>query len=361
MNSSTPTSTAREQSQAGDRSEAHSPTSAYYQDLTRQSLAPLWVSLARLVPVEPRPVAQPFAWSFAAVLPRLLEAGELITAEQAERRVLVLENPALTGQSRITDTLYAGLQLILPGEVAPAHRHSQSALRFAMHGHGAYTAVNGERVAMAPGDFIITPAWTWHDHGSHADSPVVWLDGLDVPLVSFLHAGFRQQHEDAAQSLQRAEGESLLRYGSGLLRPDDAKTATSPLFKYSYERTREALTLIARREEIDAHRGYEVRYVNPTTGEAAMPTIGASMRLLPKGCRTRSYRSTDGTVLVGVEGRLRVTIEGRVFTLAPQDILAIPGWHRHQIEAEGETDAIFFSFSDAPVHQKLALWREERQ
>ena len=334
-------------------------SSRYYEELARQNLAPLWVSLSRLVPEEPKPTAQPFAWPFAEVLPRLLEAGELITAEQAERRVLVLENPALQGQSRITDTLYAGLQLILPGEVAPAHRHTQSALRFAMHGRGAYTAVNGERVAMAPGDFIITPAWTWHDHGSDAEGPVVWLDGLDVPLVSFLHAGFRQQHEEAAQSVHRAEGESLLRFGSGLLRPDDAKTSTSPLFKYSYERTREALALIARREEIDPHRGYELRYVNPTSGEAAMPTIGASMRLLPKSTLTRPYRSTDGAVLVGVEGRLRVTVGDKTFLLEPQDVLAVPGWHQHQIEAEAES--VFFSFSDAPVHQKLALWREDRQ
>ncbi|MFS8980477.1 gentisate 1,2-dioxygenase [Cupriavidus necator] len=336
-----------------------STSSEYYQGLVSQNLAPLWVSLSRLVPEEPKPKAQAFAWSFADVFPRLLEAGELISAEQAERRVLVLENPTLAGQSRITDTLYAGLQLILPGEVAPAHRHTQSALRFAMHGHGAYTAVNGERVAMAPGDFIITPAWTWHDHGSHADGPVVWLDGLDVPLVSFLHAGFRQQHEETAQSLHRSEGESLLRYGSGLLRPDDEKTATSPLFKYSYERTRAALELITRREDMDLHRGYEVCYVNPTTGDTALPTIGASMRLLPKGFGTRPYRSTDGTVLVCVEGKLRVSVEGNVFTLTPQDVLAVPGWHLHQIEAESES--VFFSFSDAPVHKKLALWREERQ
>jgi len=347
------------QAHAMEPATADAKSVEYYHHLARQSLAPLWVSLSRLVPLEPKPTATPFAWSFAEVLPRLLEAGELITAEQAERRVLVLENPALSGQSRITDTLYAGLQLILPGEVAPAHRHTQSALRFAMYGHGAYTAVNGERVSMSPGDFIITPAWTWHDHGSYADGPVVWLDGLDVPLVSFLHAGFRQQHDDLAQTQHRSEGESLLRYGSGLLRPDDGRTSTSPLFKYSYERTREVLALIARMEEMDPHRGYEVRYVNPTTGEGAMPTIGASMRLLPKGGRTCAYRSTDGAVFVGVEGSVSVTIEGQTFNLGPQDVLSVPGWHLHQIEAE--TEAVFFSFSDAPVHQKLALWREERR
>lgn len=336
-----------------------SASAHYYESLDKQNLAPLWDALSRLVPAEPKPTARPFVWPFSQVFPKLLEAGAMITAEEAERRVLVLENPTLKGQSRITDTLYAGLQLILPGEVAPAHRHTQSALRFAMHGQGAYTAVNGERVAMAPGDFIITPAWTWHDHGSESDGPVVWLDGLDVPLVSFLHAGFRQQHEESAQTLHRAEGESLLRYGSGLLRPEDTKTTTSPLFKYSYARTREVLALIARREEIDPHRGYEVRYVNPTTGEPAMPTIGAGMRLLPKGYKTRPYRCTDGTVLVGVEGTLHVTVAGQTFTVGPQDVMAVPSWQCHEIEAESE--AVFFSFSDAPVHQKLALWRESRQ
>jgi len=288
-----------------------------------------------------------------------MEAGNLISAEEAERRVLVLENPALKGQSRITDTLYAGLQLILPGEVAPAHRHSQSALRFAMEGRGAYTAVNGERVAMEPGDFIITPAWTWHDHGSESDGPVVWLDGLDVPLVTFLHTGFREQHESAAQSVQRSEGETQLRFGSGLLRPEDVRTTTSPLFKYSYSRTRDALALIARREEIDRWRGFEVRYVNPTTGEGAMPTIAAGMRLLPAKFRSRSYRSTDGAVLVGVEGSVRVTVAGEAITLQPKDVLAIPAWQPHVLEADEES--VVFSFADAPVHQKLGLWREERQ
>lgn len=332
---------------------------AYYEGLGQHHVAPLWASLSRLVPPEPQPVATPFVWPYAGIRPQLLEAGKLISAEQAERRVLVLENPALAGQSRITDTIYAGLQLILPGEVAPAHRHSQSALRFAMEGRGAYTAVNGERVAMAPGDFIITPAWTWHDHGSEADGPVVWLDGLDVPIVSFLHAGFREQHTSAAQTLRRAEGESQLRFGSGLLRPDDARATTSPVFKYPYERTREALALLARREAVDVHRGFELCYTNPTTGEHAMPTIAAGMQLLPAGFNGRNYRSTDGTVLVGVEGRVRVRMAGATFELGPQDVMAIPGWQLHALEAEH--DSVVFSFSDAPVHQKLALWREERQ
>src|SRR6201747_1779790 len=113
----------------------------------------------------------------------MLQAGNLITAKEAERRVLVLENPGLAGQYRITHSLFAGLQLIMPGEVAPAHRHTPSALRFIVEGEGAYTAVAGEKLPMKPGDFVVTPAWSWHDHGNHGTAPVVWLDGLDTPFA----------------------------------------------------------------------------------------------------------------------------------------------------------------------------------
>ncbi len=106
--------------------------------------------------------------------------------------MLILENPALRGQSAITQSLYAGLQLILPGEVAPSHRHTQSALRFIVEGSGAYTAVDGERTTMRPGDFIITPSWTWHDHGHDGTGPVIWLDGLDIPMIRFFDAGFAE-------------------------------------------------------------------------------------------------------------------------------------------------------------------------
>ncbi|WPG41525.1 gentisate 1,2-dioxygenase [Variovorax sp. EBFNA2] len=331
---------------------------SYYSELGNHSLAPLWASLARLVPPSPQPSAQAFAWKYAEIRQHLLTAGNLITAEEAERRVLVLENPSLSGQSRITDTLYAGLQLILPGEVAPAHRHVQSALRFAIEGEGAYTAVNGERVSMSPGDFIITPAWTWHDHGSESSGPVVWLDGLDVPFIDFLKAGFREQYEHASQIAHRSEGEARLRFGSGMLRPSDKPTNSSPLFKYPYDQTKAALALISKTEEIDAHRGFEIRYINPTTGGDALPTISAGMRLLPDGFKTSPYRSTDGSVIVLVEGSLRATVADKEITLSPKDVLAIPAWASVTLEASGET--VLFNFSDAPVHQKLGLWREER-
>ncbi len=131
------------------------------------------------------------------------EAGGVITAEEAERRVLVLENPALRGQSRITNSLYAGMQLILPGEIAPAHRHVASAIRFILDGEGAYTAVEGEKTNMSPGDFILTPNWTAHDHGNPSKKPMMWLDVLDMPTVNYFETSFSEHFDEEKQNTTR--------------------------------------------------------------------------------------------------------------------------------------------------------------
>ena len=172
----------------------------YYRRLDPLSMAPLWEVLGDLVTPSPASRCQPAGWRYEDVRSLLLESGDLISAREAERRVLVLENPGLRGESRVTTSLYAGLQLILPGEVAPAHRHTQTALRFVVEGEGAYTAVDGEKAVMHEGDFIITPSGTWHDHGNESDGPVVWLDGLDIPIVTLLDASFAERYPEEAQA-----------------------------------------------------------------------------------------------------------------------------------------------------------------
>ena len=167
----------------------------FYERISGENLTPLWEVLGDLVPQRPRTPCVPALWRYQTARPLLLEAGRLITAKEAERRVLVLENPGLRGHSSITHTLYAGLQLILPGEVAPSHRHAQSALRFVVEGSGAYTAVDGERATMRPADFIVTPSWTFHDHGNPGKEPVIWLDGLDIPMIAFFDAGFAEDRK----------------------------------------------------------------------------------------------------------------------------------------------------------------------
>ncbi|HYT95855.1 MAG TPA: gentisate 1,2-dioxygenase [Casimicrobiaceae bacterium] len=330
---------------------------AFYQRIDREHLSPLWEVLGDLVPQTPRTPCVPALWRYAVVRRYLLEAGALITAKEAERRVLVLENPGLRGASSITHTLYAGLQLILPGEVAPSHRHSQSALRFVVEGDGAYTAVDGERTTMHPGDFIITPSWTFHDHGNPGDVPVIWLDGLDIPIVAFVDAGFAERYPDEVQPVVKAEGDALARYGANLLPVDHVPSSkTTPIFSYPYARTREALLQMRRNDRWHPCHGVKMQYINPSTGGPAMPTIGAFIQLLPQGFDGRRYRSTDGTVYCVVEGHGRTRIGDSVFDWQPKDVFVVPSWS--PVSHETHADSVLFSFSDRPMQQALGLWRE---
>src|SRR5580765_1067983 len=269
---------------------------AFYERIGQKHLTPLWTSLAKLVTPEPVSGCQPASWSFAEIRAAMIEAGALITAKEAERRVLILENPGLRGQSKITTDLYAGVQLVLPGEVAPAHRHSQSALRFVLEGDGAHTAVNGERTPMHYGDFIITPPMAWHDHGNETDQPMFWLDGLDIPIVQFLDASFSEHHDEDEQPIARPVGDAQARYGSNLLPVDQRPAAgASPVFNYPYARARDALAQLARGQAWDPCHGLKMRYSNPVTGGYPMATIAAFIQLLPRGFRRR----------VGAAGYLR--------------------------------------------------------
>jgi gentisate 1,2-dioxygenase len=336
------------------------PRQHFYDQLTPHSLAPLWERLHTLVTRAPTTPAVPVLWDYDNVVrPYLMQAGSLITAKEAERRVLILENPGLHGHTSVTHALFAGLQLILPGEVAPAHRHAQSALRFVIEGRGAYTAVEGERALMEPGDFIITPSWTWHDHGNDGDAPVVWLDGLDIPIIRLLDVSFAEPANAESQTEARPPGDSLARYGANMLPVDWRPTVkSSPVFAYPYARTREALATLARNGDPDACHGYKLRYANPATGDHAMPTIGACMQVLPAGFDTAPYRCTDGTVFVAVEGTGETIVGDTVFRWKPRDVFVVPSWHSHRHRTDGE--AVLFSFSDRPVQEKLGLWREER-
>lgn len=339
--------------------EARQQRAAYYDRIGTHHMTPLWEVLHALVPPQPRPAAQSALWRYAELREQVLEAGRLISAEEAERRVLILENPGLKGQSCITQTLYAGLQLILPGEVAPAHRHTQSALRLVLDGESAYTAVDGERTTMRRGDFIITPAWTWHDHGNLGNRPVIWLDGLDIPIVRFLDAGFAEKSEQPSQQPLRPEGDALARYGANMVPLDYEPRLADParMFVYPFERTRASLQAIAQGTP-DAHNGFKLRYVNPATGSSPMPTIGAFAQWLPRGFETRPQRSTDGTVLVCLEGCGEVRIGEQAWQFEENDVLVVPSWHVLQLRAD--CDSLLFSFSDRPVQQALGLWREER-
>ena len=331
---------------------------SFYRRIDRENLTPLWEVLGELVPPSPRTSCVPALWRYETVRAHLMEAGRLITAREAERRVLVLENPGLRGASSITHTLYAGLQLILPGEIAPSHRHAQSALRFVLEGAGAYTAVDGERTTMRPGDFILTPSWTFHDHGNAGAEPVVWLDGLDIPIVAFFDAGFAEHYPEDVQPVARPERDSMARYGSNLLPVEYAsRSRSSPVFNYAYDRTRAALDALARNGPVHPCHGTRMQYANPATGGYPLPSIAAFIQLLPKGFRGKPFRSTDGTIYAIVEGRGKSTVGDQSFDWGPRDIFVAPSWSA--VSHHASEDAVLFSFSDRPAQKALGLWREE--
>jgi gentisate 1,2-dioxygenase len=341
-------------------SDPASTRQAFYRRLDRDNLAPLWEVLHELVIPQPKSPARPALWRYRDIRPYVMESGGLISAREAVRRVLILENPGMRGQSASTRSLYCGLQLILPGEVAPSHRHTQSALRFIVEGSGAYTAVDGERTVMHPGDFIITPSWTWHDHGNPGTEPVVWMDGLDIQILALFDAQFAENYPEEVQPVTRAEGTSVARFGNNLapLDPVAPFGKTSPVFSYPYARSRETLAALAKNGDPDRCHGWKMQYVNPLSGGPAMPTIGAFIQLLPKGFRSSPYRSTDSTVYSVAEGAGKVRIGNEEFAFEARDTFVVPSWHAASIEAGDE--CVLFSYSDRPAQRALGLWREHR-
>ena len=333
----------------------------FYERLDRVDTAPLWEVLNRLVMPEPNPTIVPAFWKYDDVRALLMEAGSLLTVQEAERRVLVLENPGMRGASQITQSLYAGLQLIQPGEVAASHRHTASALRFIVEGDGGvYTAVDGERTAMQTGDFVLTPSWTFHDHGNLGSNPVIWMDVLDVPIVNMFDTSFAEHHPKEVQPVARKDGDALARFGANMLPLEYSpkrQTPPSPVFSYPYSRSREALQHLQRNGPVDPHHGIKLQYVNPATGGYPMPTIAGFLQLLPKGFAGKPYRSTDSTIYCAVEGRGRSKVGSQTFAWGPRDIFVVPSWQ--PVSHEASEEAVLFSASDRAAQKALGLWREQ--
>lgn len=335
---------------------------ALYDEMAPAGLTPLWEVLNDLVQVSPRSPAHVHKWGYAAIREYLMRAGDIISAEQAERRVLILENPGIAGQSAIVPSLYAGMQLILPGEIAPCHRHAQCALRFVMEGEGAYTTVDGEKAIMHPFDLVLTPGMQWHDHANPTDKPMIWLDGLDIPTVRLFDASFAERLPEKVHAETAPAGDTLRRYG-GNMRPlrgsvADRRPAHQPLFHYPFAQWRENLMTLASGSDIDPHLGHALEFINPADGGSVMPTISAHVRFIPKGFETSPRRSSDGTVFVVVEGEGTATVAGTQHQLGVRDVLAVPSWNELGIQAN--SDLILFAFSDKASQEKLHLYRELR-
>jgi|SRR5579862_124360 len=336
---------------------------AYYRRLEGLRAGALWTVANKIEPWQPSSASVPEIWRYADLREIVLESLRLVTPEEAGRRVVYLANPGRTEFTAAVGWLYSGLQVMAPGECASSHRHSASALRFIMEGAGAFTNVDGHKMTLGRNDFVLTPNGTWHEHGVDADGTVcIWQDGLDIPLVNALEANFYEVHPELRQAVTHPVDDSAALWGARAMRP--AETAWtkphSPLLKYEWGPTYEALLRFAGASAGSLYDGLLLDYVNPHTGGPVMPTIGASMQMLRPGARTKAHRHTGSVIYQCAKGSGHSVVGGRAMEWQERDIFCVPSWsfHEHANGSDRE-DACLFAFHDLPVMRALGLYREE--
>ena len=291
---------------------------------------PLWKAPhARVGAPNPRSVAH--CWSYEQIRSLLVRAGELISAEEADRRVFMMINPG-SEPPCTTETIAAAYQLILPGECAPAHRHTPFALRFIVEGSGAFTAVNGEKVWMEPGDLILTPSWAFHDHGKEGTGPMVWVDGLDVPLMTYFRIQFFEEWKEPRFPSLEFAGASNLRYPWA---------------------------------EMEQHLKSEpgsyalVPYLQRIGGGPISRTIGAHAERVDAGTASPVRQSTMSHVYVVRSGRGCTRVGSKTLEWEPGDTFAIPTWTPFHHEAV-EGTAYLCAMHDRPLLDALGYYQERR-
>lgn len=297
----------------------------------------------------------PHIWRWETLEPLLETAIEATSMTDAERRVLVLNNPALVEAGRGTGsglTLGFNLQILMPGEVARPHRHSMNALRFVMEGKGATTVVDGKPCPMEPGDMILTPGWTWHEHVHEGDGRMIWLDVLDVPFHRYLDTGAFEPGPPGdlpALAPDAAFAAPGLAPVSGA-----ADMAYSPLFRYPWGAARDALAAFP--EAADGSR--RLLYTNPLTGGPTMATMECSILSLAGRRPTRAYRSNSNSAFLVVAGEGRSEIGETAIAWRRHDIVSLP--HGHWIgHVAGAGGAHLFEVSDREMLKRLHILRDE--
>src|SRR5258706_4965532 len=330
----------------------------YRDSLTKVNLVPLWPNLrAVLPPTKPIPKTRPTCWPYKTIKPLLLRAGELTPIEKAERRVLVLANPGHGLENmQASAAMYLGMQLLLPGEWAPSHRHTPNAVRMVVEGEGAYTTVDGEKCPMSRGDLILTPTGLWHEHGHDGDQPVVWLDVLDLPLVHYMEASY---HVDGSrQTIQPGRGDRVYAQGGVVPTPLFVRTDKGyPMLRYPWAQTRSALeTLAADQPELAA---VQVSYVNPATGGDAQNILGYYALMLRPGQALRLPVRSPASVFHLIEGGLDIRVDDQSFTLAEADTCCAPGYTAVNLANRSPDQAAFLFIADeTPLHRKLGVFED---
>jgi gentisate 1,2-dioxygenase len=305
---------------------------AFVQKLGAHHCQPLWDRYRNLVSQEPISGNASLHWAWQAMQPLIEQAIVATRPEEAERRVLLLTHPGFKGAAATTTNILGGLQILQPGEIAPAHRHTLGALRFVMQGQGAVTLVDGTRCSMQRGDFIVTPNWHWHEHISQGQDRLVWFDCLDLPLVQHLSTIFFEPGGDASKPPAVTQKESRFRFAWA-----DAKAA-----------------LLGSQVQADGAR----RFVYP---QSWLPALDCHLTQFPAKRQSMMTRSTSSAVMVVVEGEGHSVIGGVTHHWQANDVVSIPHWQWVQHCANSPTDAIVFMVTDKPLLNMLGYFREELQ
>lgn len=299
----------------------------------------------------------PYLWNWESLLDGLLKASETIGIDQAERRAIRLVSPHLPIKST-SHSVQVTFSIVNPGEVARAHRHNMAAIRFVVQGKGAYTAVAGEKFYMDEGDLILTPNWTWHDHHNESEDPIIWLDGLDGPLIQSLNILFFEDAKEPEQPIIRQTGESLSRMGfARTLKKDESYLRGVP-FRYAWKDTHAALRAMGESDR-DAHDGRLLRYINPATGGYTYPTMSCEIQLFKGKEATRTHRHTSTAIYHVVRGQGRTRVGEGYLDWRKGDTFVVPLWQWHAHENLANDEAVLFSINDRPVMDSLQLYREE--
>ena len=338
-----------------------------YRGFERELLVPLWTEIGDLMPDVPTSRAVPHLWHWGEMLPLAERAGDLVPVGRGgERRAIALANPGLGGRPFATPTLWAAIQYLRPGEVAPEHRHSQNAFRFVVEGEGVWTVVDGDPVGMRRGDFLLTPGGRWHGHHNVASAPMAWLDGLDIPFVHATDSAFFERGAEQVSSTQTpavSRGERLWAHPG--LRPvsqvaDEPVPTSSPLMAYRWEHTDAALRAQLELED-EGHPGVvepghaAVRFTSPATGGDVMPTLRADFHRLRAGATTATRREVGSSVWQVFEGTGHVTVGDRAWDLRRGDLFVVPSWQPVTLSTDGGLD--LFRFCDTPVFERLHQYR----
>jgi gentisate 1,2-dioxygenase len=322
--------------------------------MAKENVKPLWSLYKTLNTREPQ-YYEPMIWPWEAMSKLVDRSAREVDMAEAERRALLFAHPAFTGTVFTTPTLSGALQVLEPGESAHAHRHTLAALRLAMTGEGHETVTDGKACPMEPGDLILTPAWTWHEHHHNGKTRAVWFDGLDYPLARAIGTVFFENGPGPIPKRGLA-GMSDKSLGEGGILPegDPSEVPYSPLFRYPWKRVAEAFEAMP----AAADGSKRIRYTNPVNGGPVMPTLDCFAHRLGVGLKTQKARTTATAMVVVIEGEGESRIGDKTFNWKQHDVFTLPRWQWTEHTAS-KGPATLFLMTDRAFTDHIGHLREE--